>query len=74
MCAQSNQGKIKKIDFTQYRRHVDHKIEMKSKKNASDYDKMLDIQTVLTNRSKIDIKVLNKYMYQKYCYDYINMR
>lgn len=52
----------------------DHKIEMKSKKNASDYDKMLDIQTVLTNRSKIDIKVLNKYMYQKYCYDYINMR
>lgn len=47
---------------------------MKSKKNASDYDKMLDIQTVLTNRSKIDIKVLNKYMYQKYCNGYINMR
>lgn len=47
---------------------------MKSKLNASDYDKMPDIQTVLTNRSKIDITVLNKYMYQKYCYDYINMR
>lgn len=54
--AQSNQGNIKQIDFA--RKVIENKMQ--------------DIQTLLINKSKINIKILNKY--KKYCYDYIDMR